>query len=149
MAKTVYTIYNDDIDTSDLSPEEMEYMDFDYFSDMVLNLKFETDNQIICIADLGLWNGRRSAYKICNRLFSECLTVGNHDYNHLYYDGYNVRKTSIHHDGTNHYLFREIKPGVNIEKFCNMLYNNEPISNATLNRYTKSLKKYAKRYLGH
>lgn len=148
MAKAVHTIYNDDIDTSELSAEEMEYYDFDYFQDTLLNLKSTTDNQIICIADLGLWDGRRSAYKICNRLLSECLTVGNHDYNHLYYDGYNVRKTSVHHDGTNHYLFREIKPGVNIEKFCDMLYNNEPIDNKTLNRYTKSLRKYVKKVYG-
>lgn len=148
MAKTVHTIYNDEIDTTDMSVEEMEYYDFDYFQDELANLRVETENRIICIADMGLWDGRRTGYKLCNRLLSECLTVGNYDYNHLYFDGYNVRKTSKHHDGTNYYLFREVKPGVDIDKLCNKLYNNETISKEMLNRYTRSLRRYVKKVYG-
>ena len=147
----VHTIYNDDIDYSELSAEEMDYYDSDYFNDELINLKVPTEEQIIAIADMGLWNGRRQGYKVCGRLLSECLTVGNEDYNHLYYDGFNTRKTATHHDGTNHILFREFKPGLSDaskENFINKVYSGETIDKATLNRYTRSLRKYVKKVYG-
>lgn len=148
---TVHTIYNDDIDYSELSAEDMDYYDNDYFNDELINLKVSTEEQIIAIADIGLWNGRKQGYRVCNRLLSECLTVGNKDYNHLYYDGFNVRKTTKHHDGTNYILFREFKPGLSNaskENFINKVYSGETIDNATLNRYTRSLRRYVKEVYG-
>ena len=148
---TVHTIYNDDIDYSELSAEDMDYYDSDYFNDELINLKVPTEEQIIAIADMGLWNGRKQGYRVCNRLLSECLTVGNKDYNHLYYDGFNVRKTTKHPDGTNYILFREFKSGLSDaskENFINKIYSGEPIDNATLNRYTRSLRRYVKKVYG-
>lgn len=76
------------------------------------------------------------------------MSCGNEDYNHLYYNGFNVYKKAIHHDGTNLIMFREVKPDVNIEVLCDKIYNNEEISNATLNRYTRSLRRYIKKIYG-
>lgn len=119
---------------------------FDDYQDTVDELDIKTDNKIIAIADLGLWNGRRSGYSMCGKNLSYCMTVGNADYNKVYFDGYNVRKKAIHHDGTNYILFREVKPNVDIDKFCDMLYNDEEVSMKTIQKYTKSLRKYVKRY---
>ena len=91
----------------------------------------------------------RTGYKLLNRRnLSEIMSCGNEDYNHLYYDGFNVYKKAIHHDGTNYIMFREVRPDVNIEKLCDKIYNNEVISRATLNRYTRSLRRYVKKIYG-
>ena len=98
---------------------------------------------------MGLWNGRCSGYAILDKNnLKEILYCGNKDFNHLYYDGFNVYKKAIHHDDTNHIMFREVRPDVDIEKLCDKIYNNEPISKATLNRYTRSLRRYVKQIYG-
>lgn len=126
------------------------YNDIEYSYDEELhNLDINTEGDIIAIASIGLWNRRCSGYKILdNNNLKEILYCGNKDYNHLYYDGFNVYKKVIHHDGTNHIMFREVRPDVDIEKLCDKIYNNEPISNATLNRYTGSLRRYVKKIYG-
>ena len=92
---------------------------------------------------------KRTGYKLLSRRnLNEIMCCGNEDYNHLYYDGFNVYKEAIHHDGTNHIMFREVRPDVNIEKLCDMIYNNEVISRATLNKYTRSLRRYVKKIYG-
>lgn len=97
-----------------------------------LNLNINTDGDIITIADIDLWNGRCSGYKILDKNnLKEILYYGNEDYNHLYYDGFNVYKKASHHDGTNHIMFREVRPDVDIEKLFDKIYNNKPISKAT------------------
>ena len=119
------------------------------FDDELSNLDVKTEGDIIAIASMGLWNGRRTGYKLLSRRnLNEIMSCGNEDYNHLYYDGLNVHKKAIHHDGTNYIMFREVRPDVNIEKLCDRIYNNEEISNATLNRYTRSLRKYVKQIYG-
>lgn len=167
---TKHTIYNSDIDyseeyfeeernmlkemraTDEVSDEEVyeslnRSKDYE-FDDELCNLKKALNGRVLAIADLGLWNGRRQGYKLGTNLLSECLTIGNEDSFELYYDGYNVRKTSHHHDGTNYILFREVRPNVNIDKFCDMIYNGEEISSRTLNYYTKSLRPYVKSVYG-
>lgn len=126
------------------------YSDIDWsFEEELKNLDVETDGDIIAIANMGLWHGRRLGYKILDKNnLKEVLCCGNKDYNHLYYDGFNVYKKAIHHDGTNHIMFREVRPDVNIEKLCDMIYNNEVISRATLNKYTRSLRRYVKKIYG-
>lgn len=119
------------------------------FDDEIRNLDVETEGDIIAIASMGLWHGRRLGYKILDKNnLKEVLCCGNEGFNHLYYDGFNVYKKAIHHDGTNLIMFREVRPDVNIEKLCDKIYNNEEISNATLNRYTRSLRRYVKKIYG-
>lgn len=79
----------------------------DYLADERMNLNIQLSQPILVIADLGLWNGRRMGYKeIASGNISDCLYDPN-DYVEWYVDGYgNLRSTSIHHDGRNHYLFR-------------------------------------------
>lgn len=129
---------------------EYIYNDIEYSYDEGLrDINVDTEGEIIAIASMGLWNGRCSGYAILykNNL-KEILYCGNKDFNHLYYDGFNVYKKASHHDGTNHIMFREVRPDVDIEKLFDKIYNNEPISKATLNRYTRSLRRYVKQIYG-
>ena len=81
-----------------------------YLEDERINLDIQLSKPIIVIADLGLWNGRKSGYKMIDSgnikdcLYSDC------DSNEWYVDQKgDLRCTAIHHDGTNHYLYRVIK----------------------------------------
>ena len=107
---------------------------------------------ILAIAKVGTWRGSFPGYKLLTeKLLSNIMYAGNVDgiaYTTLYYDGHNVRKTVAHHDGTNHIMFREVRPNVNIDKLCERIYNGEYISNSTLNYYTRSLKRYVKNIYG-
>ena len=73
------------------------------------NLDIRLNAPIICIASLGLWNGRRQGYKmIGSGNVRDCLT-GGHDYTEWYVDGEGeFRCTGIHHDGTNYYRYRAL-----------------------------------------
>ena len=165
-----HTIYNDDIDFSEESIEQAKQELKEYYEEEnatdeqaeqylyernnadfqceCANLDKELDNPIIAIANLGLWNGRKSGYKICSKNLNEVMFVGNEDYNDIYYDGYNVCKKACHHDGTNYITFRELRPNVDVDKFTTMIYNGEYICGATLNRYTRSLRRYVKEVYG-
>lgn len=138
----------ENIDNNDVW--EYIYNDIEYSYDEGLrDLNVDTEGEIIAIASMGLWNGRCSGYTILDKNnLKEILYCGNKDFNHLYYDGFNVYKKAIHHDDTNHIMFREVRPDVDIEKLCDKIYNNEPISKATLNKYTRSLRRYVKQIYG-
>jgi len=111
----------------------------EYLDDERMNLDIELDNQILCIADLGFWNGRRSAYKIIHSGNIKDILSSETEIAKWYSDGYNVKCRATHHDGTNYYEYREIRKGKDIEKLLDKLYHGEPVSRKTLNYYTKSI----------
>lgn len=129
-----------------------EYSNEYWFDDECINLKKETEGMILAIANLGRWNGRHQGYKLSTeKLLSNIMYIGNVNgtaYTTVFYDGKNVRKEVCHHDGTDHIVFREVKPNVNIDKLCQKIYNGETISSSTLNYYTRSLRKYVKNIYG-
>ena len=101
----------------DLSEDErislMYEINNDYLSDERINLNIQLDRPILVIGDLGLWNGRRSGYKeIESGNIRDCLYADT-DYSTWYVDKLgDLRCDAIHHDGTNHYLYRVYKDGV-------------------------------------
>jgi hypothetical protein len=123
-------IYNWMIDTNDC-----------YFDDECVNLNKKLEGKILCIADLGLWNGRRSGYKILGTNLNTIFNIGSFDYAEFYGDGHNIRAIEHHHDGTNYYLYRVIRDGRKIDKLLSAIYNGEEISKSKLNYYTKSIYK--------
>lgn len=102
-----------------------------YLEDERINLDIQLSKPIIIIADLGLWNGRKSGYKIIDSgnikdcLYSDC------DSNEWYVDQKgDLRCTAIHHDGTNHYLYRVIKDEATenqVNKLLNLIYFDKAI----------------------
>lgn len=84
-----------------------------YLDDERANLNIQLSQPILVIADIGRWDGRYSGYaeirsgKICDCLYSQM------DYATWYVDRLgDLRCDAVHHDGTNHYLYRVYKPGV-------------------------------------
>lgn len=71
---------------------------------------FPTD--VINIAELGLWDGKHSAFRIFDAPTLDELFMSDQDIEEAewYIDEYNdLRCNAHHHDGTNHYLYRQIR----------------------------------------
>lgn len=85
----------------------------DYLDDERVNLNIQLSQPILVIGDLGLWYGRRSGYKeIESGNIRDCLYADT-DYSTWYVDRLgDLRCDAIHHDGTDHYLYRVYKDGV-------------------------------------
>jgi hypothetical protein len=119
-----------------------------YLDDERINLNKQVDGNILIIADLGLWNGRKQGYKLLNTrniadiLYSDC------DYVEWYGDGKNIKCTAHHHDGTNYYTYRVVREGRNIQNLLDAIYNGEEITSKKLNYYTKSLHSYVAQIYG-
>ena len=114
----------------------------EYLDDERINLDIQLDNSIIVIADLGLWNGRRCGYKIIDSgNIKDILHDNNCDYCKWYADRYNIRFTGHHHDGTNHYVYREVKDMDKIDILTDKLYNGTA-TQADITRYTRSIRKH-------
>lgn len=84
-----------------------------YLDDERANLNVQLSRPILVIGDLGLWYGRRMGYReIESGRISDCL-YSDTDYSTWYVDKLgDLRCDAIHHDGTNHYLYRTYKDGV-------------------------------------
>ena len=111
-----YEDWRDDLeaDYPDLSEDErislMYEINGDYLDDERANLNVQLSQPILVVGDLGLWNGRRMGYKeIPSGNIRDCL-YGDTDYSTWYVDRLgDLRCDAIHHDGTNHYLYRVYK----------------------------------------
>ena len=132
-----------DPDDEDAIYEWMIEMNDMYLNDERYNLNKEVGGRILIIANLGLWNGRKSGYKILGSNIREIFNIDSRgfDYAEFYGDGHNIRAVEHHHDGTNYYLYRVIRDDRNIDNLLDAIYNDEKITSSKLNYYTKSLYK--------
>ena len=130
MKDSRHIIWSNDIDYDDwredleeqypdlTEAERMELMyelNGDYLDDERSNLDIQLSRPILVVGDLGLWNGRRMGYKeIPSGNIRDCLySEQDIDYSTWYVDkNGDFRCDAIHHDGTNHYLYRAYKDGV-------------------------------------
>ena len=114
-----YEDWRDDLEaeypelTEDQRIALMHEINGDYLDDERVNLNIQLSQPILVIGDLGLWYGRRSGYKeIESGNIRDCLYADT-DYSTWYVDKLgDLRCDAIHHDGTNHYLYRAYKDGV-------------------------------------
>lgn len=153
----VITIWKSDIDMSDW--EEFlndEYPDADeneryeiakemndeYLNDERFNLGVATDGEIVIIADLGCWDGRKNAGKLCGHKVSNILYSQVHGMSdqHWYGDGKNICCRESHHDGVNHYTYRIMKGKTHDEQVENAdkLFSKK-LTARRIGYYTKSL----------
>ena len=114
-----------------------------WLDDERVNLNKKLEGDIVVIADLGLWNGRRGGYKVIKSgNIKDCL-YDDADYVEWYCDRWNFRCTAHHHDGTNYYLYREIRPDLSEtqrENFLDRLYHGYIHDERMIRRYTKSIR---------
>lgn len=109
--------YSPDEITEDRLYEEMLETNSSYLDDERVNLNIQEAQPIIVIADLGRWNGRFQGYKMIESgNIKDCL-YSETDYSEWYVDKLgDLRADAIHHDGTNHYLYRAFKDGTTSEQ---------------------------------
>ena len=91
---------------------------------------------------MGLWNGRFQGYKtIESGNIRDCL-YSDTDYTEWYVDKLgDLRADAIHHDGTNHYLYRAFKDNATPEQIKNLqdkIYAGKA-TRADITRVTKRL----------
>ena len=93
--------------------QKMYDINGEYLDDERANLNIQLSQPIIVIGDLGLWNGRVTGYKMIDSgNIKDCL-YSDTDFTEWYVDKYgDLRADAIHHDGTNHYLYRVFKDEV-------------------------------------
>jgi hypothetical protein len=101
-------------------------------------------DEIVVIADLGLWDGRRIAYKILDKDASSIINdIDYYEYPEIEMNNNNeLYATDIHHDGTNYYRFRVWRSGVSEkgkERFLENIYYGE-VSEDEIIKYTKALR---------
>lgn len=135
-------------------PEEAAYeaiydMNQRYLEDERMNLDIQLPHPILILADLGLWNGRSQGYKVIDSgNIKDILHSQSEGECKWYCNGYDICCDESHHDGINHYIYREIRNEDNIDNFLNRIYNGEKIPKRTINYYTRSIAKDIGRVYG-
>lgn len=139
--------FEDSFDEFEIPEEDRdEYayrMHYEYLEDERMNLDIELEENIVILADLGLWFGRRDGYKEIGNNISEALYTDD-DYITWYVDRYDMRGDGAHHDGNNHYLYRVWKNGITDTQKENFLskWASGKATRKDITRYTKSLRPY-------
>lgn len=130
----------------DLSePERVALMyeiNAEYLEDERSNLNVQLSTPILVCADLGLWDGRKIGYRmIGSGNLKDCLS-NSCDYNEWFVDKRgDFCCTAVHHDGTNHYLYRAVKENASeaqVERLQEKLYNGTA-TRADITRVTRRL----------
>lgn len=122
--------------------EKMVEINDEYLNDERMNLNIQLPGQIIVIADLGLWDGHRSAYKeIKSGNIKDCL-YSSTDMTEWYVDNSgDFRAEAVHHDGTNTYLYRVFKVDISdeeIEAFKEKIVMGK-LNEEEIDRYTDKI----------
>lgn len=146
-------LLNNDFTEEQITEEQITkklYKDIDIcFEDVQSNLFRILNGRILCIAGMGLWNGRRTGYKILGNNLNEVLTSSiGCDEKEVYCDTYNVYAQGYHHDGRNYVEFREIREDRNIENLLDKIYSGKEVTRRDINYYTRSLRPYVKEVYG-
>lgn len=140
--------FDDEVPTDSQIIEEIYRYNELWFDDERANLNISTGNQVVCIGDLGLWNGRASGYRVIGTNINEIFGTTCGDYVTFYADAYNIHCDDAHHDGTNHYLYREL---VGTEEDCDCFFSalyEGRASQSMIRRYTRSILPYVARVYG-
>jgi hypothetical protein len=114
----------------------------DYLDDERVNLNIQLPQPIIVIGDIGRWNGRVMGYKMIDSgNIKDCL-YSDTDFTEWYVDKYgDLRADAIHHDGTNHYLYRVFNSGITpeqVERLQDKIYMGKA-TRADITRVTRRL----------
>lgn len=107
----------------------------------------EAPRALYAYADLGLWDGRHKGIKrigtyLRNMFTSDC------DYITWYIERGNLKCNAAHHDGTNIYTYRMLKPNVP-ESAIDNLDLSDPKLKEKFMRLTQSVYPVLKRYLDY
>lgn len=138
----------DILDDEDYTVSDAEWAEVinSNLSDERMNLDRQIDGVVMAFADLSFWNGRRQGYKILGHNVNGIFNVSEDD-NEWYGDGFNIRGSLSHHDGTHYVLYRVVKDMDEAERIGGMIYNRE-IDEAGFRKKTRSLYPYVAEVYG-
>lgn len=111
-----------------------------YLDDERMNLNKKVDGVIVGFGNLGLWDGKHEGAGIVGRNVKDILH-SNCDYVTWFCDRYNVRCDAVHHDGTNHYLYRVAKDEETAKRLA-YKFVYEGMTEKQVMKATKSLRPY-------
>ena len=132
-------IWDDDVEVAEgESYEAACEANYDRLDALRKKFDKELSGRVLCVADLGLWNGRRSGYRVLGGNLSSIFDVTATTFA---FDAHNVIGEEIHHDGTNYYTFKLIPDGVDAQPLLNAIYYGKATPKM-IRRYTRSLRKY-------
>jgi len=117
--------------------------DLDGLDDERANLNIDVGEEIIIIADLGLWDGRRQGYKLLHSTnIADCLSGTCGDYVTWFVDDRgDLMCRDCHHDGTNLYTYRAWRYGISEvqkENFLDKIYSGK-VTRQDITRYTRRI----------
>ena len=133
----------------DATDDEIDEMINDQnYDDLVYEreiLNINLPEPIIVIADLGLWYGRRTGYREIPGNIAKCFDVyGSSSHESTWYldDRNDLVCDDMHHDGTNHYLYRTWKKTATPQQranFISKIVTGETITRRDITRLTERL----------
>lgn len=111
-----------------------------YLDDEKRNLDIQLEHPILVFADLGLWSGRQNGYGIIESgnirdIFQ--FQVRDPSEVRWYCDGHDICCDEVHHDGTNHYKYREMMEEGKIRHLLDM--RELPGAGRQIWMYTRSI----------
>lgn len=118
----------------------------EYLSDEIENLNLELGNNIVIVADINLWSGKRKGYKIIGTNLNSIFGTRCGDSQEWYIEDSEVKCKDMHHDGTNYYIYRKLKNNTDRFEFEEYTYDH-PIDEA-VRKYTEPLGKYVEKIYG-
>ena len=123
--------------------EEANYAQLEYIKD---KMDVQLENSIIVFADVGRWNGRRNGFKVISsgniKDIFHSFESSSQSFLKFYCNGNNICCDEEHHDGVNHYVFRELKEPDYIADNIYWFDKSGSFSKSKISRKTKSLCSY-------
>lgn len=161
-------IWSSDIDLSDWrdfleeenllnADEEVQYeavynCNYSYLEDERVNFGSIDigNNEILAIADLGLWDGRRKGYKLFNSLSDVLYNDSSCDSVEWFIERNTLKAVMYHHDGTNYIEYYLITKEDTLakENLLRDIYMNKEIHQSRIYRNCKSVGKLIKNFYG-
>ncbi len=134
-----YGVYTDE----DL-PRLMETYQQSKLTDLKHKYQQTLEGTIVVIADIARWSKRSKTveYLNTNQIEKIFKTLDDGTDIRWYMDSHNVCGDEVTKSGINHYIFRELRVGKNINKLQQRLKQGEEVTPQLLNYYTKTLLPY-------
>lgn len=127
----------------------------DYLEDEKGNLDCPVSGEILCIGERNLWNGTVfEVSRVQGDNLTDCLnsrTRGADDVEfYVEKDTLELKQNDYHHDGTNHFTYREVKAGVTeeqLDEFFKKCYTDK-VTQADIDKITEPMGKYVQKVYG-
>lgn len=104
----------------------------EYFYEEKERLDHRLGRSLVMIGTLGLWDGPRHGWKhLKGENLNDCLSGTCGDYVTWYVSDGDICCDDIHHDGTNHYIYRAIKEDISDWEFDEMMAEGADIDTLT------------------